>query len=90
MAIDDKAETMTLKVLFGGKKRPRRRGEPAEPARWRKHIPEARDVFLFGGIAAAGYGVYQIYPPSAFVLVGGFFIAMGILMYLGGDKPDGN
>lgn len=53
-------------------------------------LPEIRDVFLFGGIASAGYGIYQIYPPSAYVVVGGCFIVLGILIYMGGNKNAGS
>jgi len=68
------------------RKRARRRVDdtPAEPRKWLR-LPEARDVFLFGGMAAASYGVYQIYPPSAYVLAGGFFMALGVLIYMGGS-----
>jgi len=37
------------------------------------------DLFTFGGIASAGYGVYQIHEPSAFIAVGVAFIALGYL-----------
>lgn len=70
-------------LAFKKKKRTRK-----EPRKWKlPQLPEnwERDTFLFGGIAAMGFGVYQIYPPSAFVLVGGCFIALGLLIYMGGS-----
>lgn len=79
-----------LRLVSGGKKKSRRHREPRKwhwPKLW---LPDSKDVFLFGGIAAAGYGVYQIYPPSAYILVGGCFVALGVLIYLGGSKNEGS
>lgn len=71
----------------GKKKKPRRRERrwklPSPP---RLPLPDLKDVFLFGGIGSAGYGIYQIYPPSAYIVVGGCFIALGLLIYMGGSK----
>lgn len=70
-------------ILAFKKKKPRRSNKP--PWQWPKvPLPEAKDVFLFGGVGSAAYGVYQIYPPSAYILVGGCFIALGLLIYMGG------
>ena len=75
-------------ILAFKKKKPGRRQK--QPWRMPKiPLPEMKDVFLFGGIGSAGYGIYQIYPPSAFVVVGGCFIALGLLIYMGGPKRDG-
>jgi len=49
---------------------------------------EGKDVFLFGGLALSGYGVWQIYPPSAMILIGGVFFALGLFWYMGGAKRD--
>lgn len=69
------------------KRKPRRRVEEAQPtpAKERARL-EGKDVFLFGGLALAGYGVWQIYPPSAMILVGGVFFAIGLFWYMGGAK----
>lgn len=72
--------------LFSSKKKPRRRTAVDESAPRKNYFPEARDVFLFGGLGAVGYGVYQIYPPSAYIIVGGCFIALGILVYMAGEE----
>jgi hypothetical protein len=75
-------------ILAFKKKKPGRK-----PKQWKLPqvvLPDAKDVFLFGGISAAAYGVYQIYPPSAYILVGGCFIALGLLIYLGGSKHEGS
>jgi hypothetical protein len=69
-----------------GKKR-RRNLRVAEPQdKPRRVWIEGKDVFLFGGLALSGYGVWQIYPPSAYVLVGGAFLAIGVLIYMGDSK----
>jgi len=70
-----------------GKKRRRnlRVAEPQDKPPRRVWI-EGKDVFLFGGLALSGYGVWQIYPPSAYVLVGGTFLAIGVLIYMGDSK----
>jgi len=43
--------------------------------------PELRDVLVFGGLAIAGYGAWQIYPPAAWLAVG------VTLFWLGVRKP---
>jgi len=70
-----------------GKKRRRslRVAEPQDKPPRRVWI-EGKDVFLFGGLALAGYGVWQIYPPSAMILIGGVFFAIGLFWYMGGVK----
>ena len=74
-------------ILAFKKKKPGRK--PKQPWRMPKiPLPEVKDVFLFGGLGAAAYGVYQIYPPSAYILVGGVFVALGLLIYLGGSKHE--
>ena len=53
-------------------------------------LPEIRDVFLFGGLAAMGYGVHEIHPPSAYVLVGIALMTLGILIYMAPTKQGKN
>jgi len=73
---------MNLKLAWSAKPKKRARPRPeGEPPR-KLPLPERKDVFLFGGLAAAGYGVWQIYPPSAMILVGGAFVVFGLLMYM--------
>lgn len=39
---------------------------------------DLRDVFVFGGIGLAGYGIWQIYAPAAPIVVGSVLFWMGI------------
>ena len=36
---------------------------------------DLRDVVFFGGLIMLGYGLYQIHPPTMYVVLGGLFIA---------------
>lgn len=54
--------------------------------RWKPPLPEVKDVFVFGGLGLAGVGIWQIYPPSALIVVGGIFFALGIYWYAGGQN----
>lgn len=36
------------------------------------------DALWLGGIAALGYGCYEVYPPSAFIVVGIVLTIIGI------------
>lgn len=38
---------------------------------------DLRDVFVFGGLAMVGYGLYLIYPPAAWIGIGGALFWMG-------------
>lgn len=38
-----------------------------------------RDALCIGGIALIGYGVHQMYPPAAFIVVGIIILALGLL-----------
>jgi len=81
---------MNLAVIWGGKstkKRARRRvDETPQAPKKRITLPDGKDVFLFGGLGLSGYGLWQIYPPSALILVGGVFFAIGVFWYMGGSK----
>ena len=46
----------------------------------KRHIPniDLRDVLVFGGIAAAGYGIGMVYPPAAWVFCGLAFFWLGV------------
>ena len=37
---------------------------------------DLRDLVFFAGLVMIGYGLYQIYPPSMYVVLGGLFVAM--------------
>jgi hypothetical protein len=37
-----------------------------------------RDVFVFSGLAAVGYGVAQVSVPAAWVVVGGIVFLLGV------------
>jgi len=50
-----------------------------------KNIPKVlgavfglQDFFVFGGLSAAGYGIYQIHEPSAFIAVGVSVAILGL------------
>ncbi len=71
-----------IRLAFSNKPKKRTRAKPeGEPPR-KLPLPERKDIFLFGGLAAAGYGVWQIYPPSAMILIGGAFVVFGLLLYM--------
>jgi hypothetical protein len=37
-----------------------------------------RDAFAFAGLGAVGYGLWQIYAPSAWIVVGAVLFLMGV------------
>jgi len=39
---------------------------------------DLRDAFAFGGLAMLGYGTHAIYPPAAWILVGGVLFLIGV------------
>lgn len=39
---------------------------------------DLRDVFVFGGLAAACYGVAQLSQPAAWILGGAVFLLLGL------------
>lgn len=39
---------------------------------------ELRDVFIFGGLAGAAYGIAQVYPPAAWIAGGATLFWLGI------------
>ena len=39
---------------------------------------DLRDVFTFGGLGLVGFGVFMIYPPAAYIVVGGVLFLIGI------------
>lgn len=38
---------------------------------------ELRDVFVFGGLGMVGWGLYAVYPPAAWIVVGSAFFWIG-------------
>jgi hypothetical protein len=44
----------------------------------KRMVPDLRDVLVFGGIGAVGYGAWLIYPPAGFITVGVLFFFLGI------------
>lgn len=44
---------------------------------WLKNYIDLNDIFVFGGIALAGYGIAQIHPPTAYLVVGVTFVWLG-------------
>jgi hypothetical protein len=51
--------------------------------------PDIKDLFFFGGLGAAGVGLWLIYPPAALIVVGGIVFAVGLLWYMRGANKDG-
>lgn len=39
---------------------------------------DLRDGFVFGGLAAAGYGISMIYPPAAWIFCGVALFWLGV------------
>lgn len=39
---------------------------------------DLRDVFVFGGLAAVGYGIAQIHVPAAWIVVGAIVFVLGV------------
>lgn len=39
---------------------------------------DLRDTFVFGGLAAVGYGIAQIHVPAAWIVVGAVVFALGV------------
>jgi hypothetical protein len=39
---------------------------------------DLRDAFAFGGLAMIGYGLFSIYPPAAWIVVGGILLWIGV------------
>lgn len=39
---------------------------------------DLRDVFVFAGIASVFVGLWQIYPPSALIVVGSVVVWLGV------------
>lgn len=39
---------------------------------------DLRDVFVFGGLVAIGYGINMIYPPAAWIVCGAVLFWLGV------------
>ena len=39
---------------------------------------DLRDLLVFGGLAAIGYGVNMIYPPAAWIVCGAVLFWLGV------------
>lgn len=39
---------------------------------------DLQDAFVFGGLACVGYGLYCVYPPAAWIVVGGCLFWLGV------------
>lgn len=39
---------------------------------------DLRDVFVFGGLAAVGYGIAQIHVPAAWIATGSVLFLLGL------------
>lgn len=39
---------------------------------------DLRDVFVACGLGAIGYGIGQIYPPAAWIVIGAVILILGI------------
>lgn len=49
-----------------------------EQKNWRRWLPDLRDLLCVIGIAALFYGLYETYPPAAFIVVGSICLAGSI------------
>lgn len=43
-----------------------------------KLLPYLRDGFMVAGAGLITYGVWQLHPPSAFIVGGGLLLAVGL------------
>lgn len=75
---------MTLRALLGGKAAKKRPVRRIEAKQWKLPRLEIKDALVFGGLGMIGYGMWQIYPPSALIVVGGIFFVIGLYWYMGG------
>ena len=39
---------------------------------------DLRDTFVFGGLIMLGYGIAQVYPPAAWITIGGILFLLGV------------
>jgi len=39
---------------------------------------DLQDLFVFGGLGCVGYGIWQVYPPAAWVVVGVALFWLGV------------
>jgi hypothetical protein len=42
-----------------------------------------QELFIFSGLGAVGYGVAQIYPPAAWIVVGAVVFLIGMIGFIG-------
>lgn len=43
--------------------------------------PDVKDLVVFSGVGATGYGLWQVYPPATWVFVGIVLLGFGILLH---------
>jgi hypothetical protein len=41
------------------------------------NLLDMRDALTFGGLALLGYGLYQVHPPTAYIVMGGLVFWLG-------------
>jgi len=46
--------------------------------KWLQELISLRDVFVFGGLALVGSGLWMLLPASALIVVGGILFHMGM------------
>lgn len=39
---------------------------------------DVEDLFVFGGLACAAYGIAQVYPPAAWIVTGAVLFGLGV------------
>jgi hypothetical protein len=44
----------------------------------KQYIPDLRDVFTFGGMGLLGFGLYMVYPPATFIILGLICLYLGL------------
>ena len=48
--------------------------------------PDIKDVMAVAGTASIGWGLWQIWPPLAFVVVGGILLGVAVAGARGGKE----
>lgn len=42
------------------------------------NIIDVKDILLLIGVLFAFYGIHSMHPPTAFIVLGGFFVFIGL------------
>jgi hypothetical protein len=50
-------------------------------------LPDLEDLLFFGGLAVLTYGLYQVHPATAFIVLGVCCVACGLRTGRDEEKP---